>query len=237
MADLLKYFERLELKYILTLEQKNIFLKTFNNILIPDQHGDTDGNYSLESIYYDSDDLVFYRQKNCNKKIRIRIYKDNTKLSDTTPVFVEIKENIKNITLKRRIKLTYQEAYELLEKKKIPKHKKEDNSIISEILSLATQYQLRPSAITRYDRQAFFGHNKEQWIRISLDTNVNYTTQGINTDKKQWKIIDNNMVIMELKANNEIPKEFVEFFEKNNIQPSRMSKYCQAIEKSEKFGK
>lgn len=39
---------------------------------------------------------------------------------------------------------------------------------------------------------------------------------------------------MELKANNEIPKYFEKFFEENNISPTKMSKYSQAIEENER---
>lgn len=241
MTAAITHFKRLELKYILTLEQKEKFLKNFKDILNSDKHGDENGNYQLESMYYDTDDLHFYNEKlerNKNsKKIRIRRYiKPNRIFDENKLVFIEIKEKIENITLKRRVEMTFKEAKKFLEKRKIPKYNQEDSMVIAEILLLASENKLKPKAITKYSRQAFFGKNKEEWVRISFDTNVFYNKNNLelNSEKNEWKIISENLTIMELKANNEIPKYFQEFFEKNNISPTKMSKYSQAIEENER---
>lgn len=241
MTAAITHFKRLELKYILTLEQKQKFLKTFKNFLNPDNHGDENGNYQLESMYYDTENLDFYKEKlekiKNSKKIRIRRYIKNKKnFNENDLVFVEIKEKIENVTMKRRAEMTFREAKNFLEKRKIPKYNPEDKMMIAEILLLASENKLKPKAVTKYSRQAFFGKNKEEWVRISFDTWVFYNKNNLelNSEKNEWKIISENLTIMELKANNEIPKYFEKFFEENNIFPTKMSKYCQAIEENER---
>ena len=55
-----------------------------------------------------------------------------------------------------------------------------------------------------------------------------------NKNKKDWNIVEQNFTIMEVKANSEIPEFILKFLEEHNITPTRFSKYCQAIESSEK---
>ena len=242
MKNEIKNFKRIEMKYILTLKQKEDLLKKFTKELIPDTNWNSSGNYKLESLYYDTDDLKFYWEKadgsRYRKKLRIRRYVDqNWNFDENSKVFVEIKEKVDEITEKRRVKMTYKEAKNLVEKWIIPEHKEQDKAVIDEIYILAKQNSLKPKAITSYDRQAFFGTNSEIWLRITFDTEVFYKRNDLflnNKNKKDWNIVEQNFTIMEVKANSEIPEFILKFLEENNITPTRFSKYCQAIESSEK---
>lgn len=243
MKTEIKNFKRLELKYVLTLAQKEKLLTELKNFLIPDKNWDENGNYKLESVYYDTKDLKFYNEKmehkRYRKKIRIRRYVTEKNFDENSQVFVEIKEKAEEITLKRRIVLPYSEAKNFLEKWIIPNYKAEDKAIIEEICEIIENDKLFPQAITSYDRQAFFGKDSEIWLRMSFDTWVNFKRKKLekmflnNKDQKDGDIVAENLTIMEVKANNEFPEFVTKFLEENNILPVRMSKYCSAIEASE----
>lgn len=236
----IKNFKRLELKYLLTLEQKSKLLNEFKEILVPDTNWNETWKYKLESIYYDTDDLKFYYDKIArlrNKKLRIRRYvEEGKKFDENSLVFVEIKEKINWTTEKRRVKMSYLEAINFIEKWKLPNFKEEDKKVVEEVFILASENKLKPKAITSYDRQAFFGIDEKSGLRLTFDTSVAYKKNNLvlNTNTKDGNIISSNLTIMELKANEVIPEYMLKFFERNNITPTNMSKYCQAIEETER---
>lgn len=239
---ILKNFKRIEQKYILTLEQKSRLLTLLEDEISPDEHGKNGGNYRLESCYYDTADLLFYQEKmdrkECRKKIRIRRYvDDNANFNDNSQVFVEIKERKWEITEKRRVAMTYADAKNFLEKWITPNYHKKDADIIAEITEITEQFELFPQTITQYDRQAFFGKNSQNGLRLTFDTAVEFKANETNLGKNSqtdWKIIENGVTILEMKAFGNFPEHILNFFESENITPARMSKYATSIEFSHK---
>lgn len=242
MNTLLTKFKRIEQKYILTLEQKSQLLTLLEDEISPDEHGKNGGNYRLESCYYDTADLLFYQEKmdkkEFRKKIRIRRYVDEHAIFDeNSQVFIEIKERKWEITEKRRVAMSYLEAKNFLEKKIVPNHNEKDREIIAEITEIVTKFDLFPQTITEYNRQAFFGKNSKNGLRLTFDTAVNYKSSETHLGKNSLadgKIIDSGLVILEMKALGNFPEHILQFFEKNNITPARMSKYATSIEFSHK---
>ena len=230
-------FKRIEMKYLLTLAQKNALIAFLGDTISPDAHGSSDGRYQLESLYYDTDDLAFYQEKldhstDGHKKLRIRRYVNVSSFTHDSPVFVEIKEKKGEITEKRRVKLSYTAAKNLIETAIIPKHASKDASVIDEIAELAQNYILRPQVITSYDRQAFFGKDTSTGLRMTFDTNVVYKRQHprlASGRQHDGTIIDPNMAILEVKALGSLPKILEQFFQEHGITPIRMSKYARAV--------
>lgn len=111
-------FERKEIKFLLNTKQKQAFLSLIAGYLKVDEYGDQ-GNYQLMSLYYDSPEKDFYREKKINlphrKKLRLRRYVgENPKLQTSDQVFVEIKEHTEAMNYKRRVALRADEAFTLL---------------------------------------------------------------------------------------------------------------------------
>lgn len=230
-------FKRIEQKYILTLSQKQALIEELAAYISPDSHGNK-GKYKLESLYYDTPDLKFYQEKldgkQFRKKIRIRRYvRENEIFDENSLVFIEIKEKVEQTTLKRRVEMKYSDAKNFLENAIIPSYKTEDKEIIDEIFEIVSKNKLIPMAITSYDRQAFFGHDKKFGLRLTFDTQVFYQKKSLelnNSDEKEGKIIDEEKTILEIKVNNEYPDFMQNFLAKNNLAPEKMSKYAGAIE-------
>lgn len=176
MDAAIKSFNRFELKYLLTLEQMEALKKDLAAYVIPDKHGDG-GGYRLSSLYYDTPDYRFYWEKieglKYRRKLRIRRYVTNEAFTDESMVYVEIKQRYDRVTQKRRVPMRYKDAIALIEDNIYPEnYEPEDKPVLDEIIELVRLYDLKPAAITTYDRQAFFGTENDIGLRVTFDTNV-----------------------------------------------------------------
>jgi SPX domain protein involved in polyphosphate accumulation len=120
----------------------------------------------LASLYYDTQDYRFYREKieglKFRRKVRIRRYVDEKELKDDSIVFLEIKQRVDRVTQKRRVPMKYVEVLNLIENEIIPDgYQEHDLAVINEVLNMVKTYNLKPSAITTYNRQAFFGKDAD----------------------------------------------------------------------------
>ena len=86
-------FKRYELKYLLTLEQKESILKAMKPYMRLDDYGKT----TIRNIYFDTDTYRLIRHSiekptTYKEKLRIRSYRRST---PDDPVFVELKKKYK----------------------------------------------------------------------------------------------------------------------------------------------
>lgn len=129
--------------------------------IVPDMYNNKEGNYCLSSLYYDTDDYRFYREKldglKFRRKLRIRRYETQEHMTDDSIVYVEIKQRVNRVTQKRRVPMSYKEALALCNEGIIPDHDNRDTPVINEIYEMVVENNLKPSCITSYFRQAYFG--------------------------------------------------------------------------------
>ena len=81
---------------------------------------------------------------------------------------------------------------------------------------------IKPKIKVDYYRKYYFCKN----ARFTLDKLINYT--AINTHKHNNNIIKSNDIIIELKS--KIDFDFDKFFNENQFEKIRFSKYCNAVE-------
>jgi SPX domain protein involved in polyphosphate accumulation len=145
--------------------------------------------YVLSSLYYDTHDYRFYREKldgiRYRRKLRIRCYEKQQPLLDDSVVFVEIKQRVNRVTQKRRAPMTYKEALDLCNEGIVPKHEAKDSLVVYEIYEMVKQYDLKPTCITSYFRHAFFGTDYDAGLRITFDSNIRYRTQNLDLADKE----------------------------------------------------
>ena len=100
-------FKRYELKYMLTIAQKEKILEAIAPYMKLDKYGRT----VIRNIYFDTENYRLIRRSiekpAYKEKLRIRSYSQAT--SDST-VFVELKKKYDKVVYKRRIALTEGEA-------------------------------------------------------------------------------------------------------------------------------
>lgn len=237
--ETLRTFNRFELKYMVPVDKVPIIKDVLSSYMTPDKYGDDEWNYALSSLYYDTDTYRFYREKidgiKYRRKLRIRCYETDKPLTMNSTVFVEIKQRIDRTTQKRRAPMRYEEALQLCNQWTLPEnYDPKDEPVLNEIQQMVLWYWLKPICITSYFRQARQWADYDPWLRVTLDTNIRERHKDLELDSKQlWDyMIDPNMAIIEIKANDHIPHWIVDTIAENNFRLIRISKYCQWLEKA-----
>lgn len=239
----IKHFNRYELKYLLTLEQKERFLEVLPNYLEPDGSGDEHGRYSITSLYYDTEDYKAYWDKieghKFRRKVRIRVY-GNEAVTPDSECFVEIKQRLNKTLQKKRVIVSYASAETLCSTGATIEEEADmsetDRETVSEIRYLQSTLQLQPTCVVSYDRRAFDGSEYEDGLRITFDTNLKGRVHDLTLlstgHAENKRFIPPAWCILEIKVNYRVPYWLTEMIGKHRFTLRRVSKYCAALEQS-----
>lgn len=239
----IKYFNRFELKYLLTQEQYEQLLEILPDYLAPDARGDEFGRYTITSLYYDTEDYKAYWDKieghKFRRKVRIRVY-GNSEVNPDTLCFVEIKQRIDKTLQKKRVHIPYTFAEGLCGASKIVAGEADmsetDQKTISEVRYLQSTLRLLPACIVSYDRQAFEGSDYDAGLRITFDTNLKGRTYDLSLlatgHAQNQYFLPPFWYIMEVKVNQRVPYWLTEIIGSCRLTLRRISKYCAALEQS-----
>jgi SPX domain protein involved in polyphosphate accumulation len=232
----LRSFNRYEIKYLVDTADLQGLRDELSGRLSPDEYGGTDGGYGVWSLYYDTPQLRFYWEKvegiRFRRKLRIRHYGDRHTLNGDTPVYVEIKQRVNRVTQKRRVRLPYDAAKALCDRRQLVDHEPADRAFVEEVLGLAHRLNLRPVTITGYHRQAYLGRGAETGLRVTIDQRI----RGRDRDFDLAAEADNRLIvparraIVEVKANERVPYWLTDLTAARNLSIVRVSKYCQSVE-------
>ena len=95
-------FKRYEIKYMLTLQQKEKILRAMSPFMELDKYGRT----TIRNLYFDTDSYLLIRRSMekpaYKEKLRVRSY---SRAKDDSAAFVELKKKYKSVVYKRRIAL------------------------------------------------------------------------------------------------------------------------------------
>jgi SPX domain protein involved in polyphosphate accumulation len=236
--DALRSFNRFELKYIVTKRDVDRMRPEIAAYMVRDPYAGDRGTYTLSSLYYDTpardcfwaklDGLKFRR------KLRIRHYEQPEPLTDTTPVFVEIKQRIDRVTQKRRAVLPYGDALALCDERLTPDHEERDEAVVDEVFELLLRHDLRPSCITTYQREPWMGGDYDPGLRLTVDFDLRYRVHDLQLDSKHRGkfMYPPQYAVLEIKANDRVPYWLTHLVARNNLQLTRTSKYCTSLEVS-----
>lgn len=224
----IEIFSRYEKKYMIN---ENILQKLQNKLsdyMELDGYNKQNEMYSINNIYYDTDDNYLIRtslsKPKYKEKLRIRSYgvaEENSK------VYLEIKKKVFGRTNKRRSLLKLKEAYSFLETGIIPDLKSYMNKqILMEIEYLINLYHLKPKVYLAYDRIAYFAKGQHD-LRISFDTNIRTRRTDLKLESRDYghKLLDKGNWLMEIKAENTMPIWLVHLLSEFQIYPTSFSKY------------
>lgn len=212
-------FKRYEIKYIITSDQKNKILNILQSYMQLDKYGKT----TIRNIYFDTDNYYLIR-KSLEKpiykeKLRLRSYQ---KANDDTKVFFEIKKKYQSIVYKRRIAITLLE----FEKMKEEGFNNNSNQILEEINYFFKLYpNLKPKVFLSYERESYFMKNSD--LRITFDENIVARNYDLDLKKDIYgtKVIDDDLLIMEIKCSKAIPLWLVKVLSQEKIYKTSFSKY------------
>ncbi|MCU7702530.1 polyphosphate polymerase domain-containing protein [Streptomyces albidoflavus] len=236
MASRLHAFNRFELKYLVPVEQAAQIRDELAERMERDAHSPV-GGYGVWSLYYDTPQLRFYWEKieglKFRRKLRIRHYGDLDGVTDASPVCVEIKQRVNRVTQKRRITLPYGVARHLCDGRELVPHSAKERAFVEEVLELIVRLNLRPAAITGYQREALVGRDADTGLRVTLDRRVRGRDRdfhfGTRTPENRFTIPP-HLAVMEIKVNERTPYWITDLAARRNLNLVRVSKYVQSIE-------
>ncbi|WP_240742304.1 polyphosphate polymerase domain-containing protein [Micromonospora zingiberis] len=234
-ASRLHAFNRYEIKYLVPTGDVPALREQFAARMERDSHGGSTG-YGVWSVYYDTTGLRFYWEKieglKFRRKLRVRHYGDRSTVTDDSVVHVEIKQRVNRVTQKRRVAMPYHLARELCDRRQMVEHAPQQRAFLDEVLELLCGLDLRPVAMTGYQREAFVGRESDLGLRVTLDHRVRGRDRDfhLGADAENRLIVPAKFSVLEIKANERVPYWLTDLAARTNLAIVRMSKYCQSVE-------
>ncbi|MGB4984219.1 MAG: polyphosphate polymerase domain-containing protein [Erysipelotrichaceae bacterium] len=219
-------FKRYEIKYIITIEQKQKLLELINPYMQPDNN-----KQSIYNLYLDTNDYLLTRRSLerpvYKEKLRLRSY---GKATSKANVYLEIKKKFDDVVYKRRIVIKEENA----EKYFYGNYQLPTSQISNEIDYFKYIYpNICPKMFIGYDRQAFFG-NDDQNFRITFDENIVYRDNDLNlcSEMYGYRLIPKGTVLMEIKTTNGLPLWLTNYLTDNQIYKTSFSKCTRAYKEN-----
>ena len=214
-------FKRYELKYMLTLEQKEKILEAMSPYMQLDKYGRT----TIRNIYFDTDSYRLIRRSiekpAYKEKIRIRSYSQAT--ADST-VFVELKKKYEKVVYKRRLPLCEADAMAWV----CCENPCPVNTQISREIDYFINFycKLNPTVFLSYEREAYYDKGGGDF-RVTFDDNILCRETDVNLCSTTYgtPILPEGKVLMELKCSGGIPLWMVEVLSRERIYKTSFSKY------------
>ena len=229
-------FNRFELKYVLHYDEAMSFVEQILDFIFPDPYAGEDGIYRVSSLYYDTDDYLFYWEKidgiKFRRKLRVRRYLD----SNNNNVSLEIKQRIDRTIQKRRIILPLEQVFSLIpfpETWSPPdKDAANDSPVVVEAQYLVARYDLKPKIMISYNRRAYHAFY-DRGLRITIDSNLKCRCHNLDwsiPDEEDAYFLPAEYRILEIKFNETVPRWLTSYIGYFECELRRISKYCQGID-------
>ncbi|MCB9641609.1 MAG: polyphosphate polymerase domain-containing protein [Myxococcales bacterium] len=235
-------FQRYECKYIIPEHLHDQIVDFVSCYSHPDEYTESspDRRYVITSLYLDSPQLTCHHAKEhkaLNRfKLRIRTYGERS----DGPIFFEIKRKIKGVIFKRRVQTNLSswtsfepDSSELLTK---PNHRNVD--VMSEFMALCEQYNMGPSMVVRYTREAYES-DIDSYGRVTFDRKLlSHFPEGyqLDVDPSTWFALDDPVsmgistgTVLELKFANRAPMWMKDLVQRFGLQMRGFSKYSTAV--------
>ena len=220
MADK-SVFQRHELKFILSKQQKEVILQAIQPYMSLDQYGRT----TICNIYFDTENYRLIRRSiekpDYKEKLRVRKY-INANTQDK--VFVEIKKKYDKVVYKRRLSMTEAAAMQWLTGEEPCEI---DSQIAREIDYFLAYYKtLKPALFLSYEREAYYCKQGSDF-RVTFDENVlcREEQMNFNAGVAGKAVLEEDKVLMEIKCSGGIPLWMTEILSREKIYKTSFSKY------------
>lgn len=225
----IEVFNRREIKYMITDDEKNELLSVIGEYMNSDPYNKDGKTYSICNLYLDteSDELIrkSLEKPEFKEKIRLRSYGT---VPLTATVFLESKKKFDSVVNKRRTPFVLSEAYKYFEDGIIPENPSVamNKQVMTEIDYIMNFYKLKPRVFISYDRLAFFEKNNSDF-RLTIDRNIQTRRTDLRLDSPAYgnQLLPEGKWLMEAKAFKAFPLWFVHFLSEHKIYSTSFSKY------------
>ena len=219
-----RIFQRHELKFLLTEEQRSQLEAAFAEGMVPDPHGES----TICNVYYDTPDYRLIRTS-----LEKPVYKEKLRLRSYGPaapedeVFLELKKKYKGVVYKRRVSLPLRAAEDYFAGcAPLP----ELGQIGREIEYFRKFYgTLLPALYLCYYRTAYFSRESTD-LRVTFDRNIGWRQEGVSLASPAGgrQVLPEGYSLMEIKAAAAIPLWLAELLSRIHIRQTSFSKYGEA---------
>ena len=218
-------FKRYELKYMITLAQKQRLVEAMAPYMALDKYGRT----TIRNIYFDTATYQLIRRSIekplYKEKLRIRSYRQ---AAASSPVFVELKKKYKGVVYKRRLSMAEQTAMDWIAGLTPPP----EGQIGAEIEYFRSFYPgLHPSVFLSYEREAFYCKEGGDF-RVTFDDTILCRQEALSLEEPVWgtPILPDGYVLMEVKTGGGVPLWMTHFLTQEKIYKTSYSKYGMAYQ-------
>lgn len=220
-------FKRYELKYMLSLRQKEYLLQAMEPYMALDAYGRT----GIRNIYFDTPNYRLIRQSIekpvYKEKLRIRSY---GKASPVSTVFVELKKKYKSVVYKRRLSMPQAQAMSWVRGEP---HIRQSGQIADEIDYFLSYYgTLRPAVFLSYEREAFYAKDGSDF-RVTFDDKILCRQEELSLEADAWglPLLEDGCVLMEIKCSGGMPLWMAHALTQQQIHKTSFSKYGTAYQR------
>ena len=233
-------FKRIETKYVVSKEILDKLIQDLKEYLVEDDYLIS----TISNIYFDTEDFDVLLDDDFGakrkEKVRMRTYLSHPKAD--SQVFLEIKtKDQEGIGRKYRLLSTPSSIINFITKGHLDVSIT-DTVVIETVKKLQRDYKfaIKPRMYIYYDRYSLkekkyiegYDYNK---IRITIDQNLVYRDESISlfAGNHGAPLLDNNTMIMEIKAPGNKPQWLQDILEKYGLMEQKFSKYSCAYHKSQ----
>ena len=228
------FTRRYEIKYLLDADLREKAQAALSEHLRLDANATEGDGYFVHSIYFDTPDLRFLREKFEGElvrvKPRIRSYRAHMD-GPPTATFLEFKGRQDRIVNKRRCPIDGPLAEILLTQTPVqPNGWSSRHLVLGEFQYMSHRFHLVPAVSVLYHRTAYFGAN---WpgLRITFDRLVMCSPSiSLNASSGNFmQTIPFGKTVMELKYNDKVPQILLRQIHALGLQQRTFSKYAASM--------
>ena len=219
-------FQRYELKYMLTQEQKKAVLTAMDPYMALDAYGRT----TIRNLYFDTDTYRLIRhsieQPVYKEKLRVRSYRQ---AAPGSTVFVEMKKKYRHVVYKRRLSLPEETAIAWMGREvSCPV----STQIAKEIDYFLDYYvNLRPAVFLSYEREAYAERDGGDF-RVTFDDTILCRQEELSLRAKAYgePLLPTDITLMEIKCTGGLPLWMTHTLSREHLYRTSFSKYGTAYQ-------
>jgi len=228
--------DRREIKYLVSLEQVEQLMRRLGDVLTPDAH-DQGRGYINHSIYFDSPQMTFYREKieglATRMKPRLRSYR-SLRNGPPEAIFLEFKHRDQHFVSKQRVALAENQAARLLDGDAVlDSMDATDCPVMNKFAALARRMDLHPVVGVRYHRTAY-GCTIQPGLRITIDRRMECTEVcTLSPAPEAFVPIEApTRAVIEIKYNVAVPGWLLDATAAMELEHVSFSKYANSVERT-----
>lgn len=236
--------ERYESKYTIPYDMVDEISKFIEPYCSMDNYSvkSPDNYYQINSLYFDTPDFLFLRQRlrKCDNRFNMRVR--NYGAEPVLPWFLEIKHKRGDIMRKYRAKIHSENLEHLLNNSELLRHhakneKEERNRLL--YYKLMHTYNAEPKVIISYKRKAYIS-DTEEYARVTFDIKLRSMAQSLYNPLPVESLLQpcdvqtaydyNTSVILELKCYTSfVPLWMLDLIKKFQLNRRGFSKYMTGL--------